>query len=401
MIRIAGEMEKRKMTIPLLIGGAAANLAHTALRIAPAYSGPVVYVSDAGKSASVVRALFSPSEGPRFLEELRQSYREASERHGAIVKRTDFISIEEARKNPVPPDPNPPGKPNQLGIIELSDYPLDRVISYIDWNSFLGIWDSNKDGPGRENRDKLLEDAQVLLGHIRSEKLLRLKGAVGIFPASSQSDDVIVYGTTNPRSESARFCFLRNQGRKISSGPNPCLADCLPREAAGNGGWMGLFALSAGFGHEEAAAEFKARNDDYGALLLATLADALAEAFAEEAHLRFRKEWWGYASGENMSPKELHQGKYRGIRPAFGYPACPDHEDKRIAFKLLEAEKCCGLTLTESAMIIPAASVCGMFFAHSEADYFGAAPVGEDQLADWAARKGITAEEVRRRIGRI
>jgi 5-methyltetrahydrofolate--homocysteine methyltransferase len=163
---------------------------------------------------------------------------------------------------------------------------------------------------------------------------------------------------------------------------------------------MGLFALSAGFGLEEAAAEFKARNDDYGALLLASLADTLAEAFAEEAHLRLRKEWWGYAPDEKLSPEMLHQGKCRGIRPAFGYPACPDHQDKRIAFKLLEAEKRCGLTLTESAMIIPAASVCGMFFAHSEAANFGAAPVGEDQLADWAARKGISAEEARRRIGR-
>jgi 5-methyltetrahydrofolate--homocysteine methyltransferase len=164
---------------------------------------------------------------------------------------------------------------------------------------------------------------------------------------------------------------------------------------------MGFFALSAGFGLEEAAAEFKARNDDYGALILATLADALAEAFAEEAHLRFRKEWWGYAPDENLSLEKLHQGKYRGIRPAFGYPACPDHEDKRIAFKLLEAEKRCGLILTESAMIIPAASVCGMFFAHSEAAYFGAAPVGEDQLKDWAKRKGLDPEEARRRIGRI
>jgi 5-methyltetrahydrofolate--homocysteine methyltransferase len=228
---------------------------------------------------------------------------------------------------------------------------------------------------------------------------------VGIFLAASQGDDVIIYDTANFRPESARFCFLRNQRRKTAGGPNPCLADYLPRKipesgAPGSPGWRGLFALSAGFGIEEAAGEFKARNDDYGAFLLATLADALVEAFVEETHLRLRKEWWGYAPDENLSPEALHQGKYRGIRPAFGYPACPDHQDKRIAFKLLEAEKRCGLALTESAMIIPAASVCGMFFTHSEAAYFGTTPVGEDQLADWAARKGISTEEARRRIGR-
>jgi 5-methyltetrahydrofolate--homocysteine methyltransferase len=388
MIRIAEGMEKRGMTIPLLVGGAAANLAHTALHIAPAYSGPVVYVSDAGRSASVVRSLFSPSEYRRFLEELSQSYREALERHENIVKRTSVIPIEEARRNSVPPDPNPPPEPKFKGIVELNDCPLEQVIPHIDWKGFLGIWDS-------KNQDTLLEDAQLLLGRVRTEGLLRLRGVAGIFPAVSRGDDVIVYDTTNSRTESAWFSFLRNQEWKKNGGPNPCLADYLPRKAAengapGNGGWMGLFALSAGFGLEEAAAQFKARNDDYGFLLLATLADALAEAFTEEVHLRFRKEWWGY------DPET-----YQSIRPAFGYPACPDHEDKRTAFTLLEAERRSGLTLTESAMIIPAASTCGMFFAHSQAAYFGAAPVGDDQLADWAERKGISVEEGRRRIGRI
>jgi 5-methyltetrahydrofolate--homocysteine methyltransferase len=388
MIRVAGEMEKRGLTIPLLVGGAAANLAHTALRIAPAYSGPVVYVSDAGSTASVVRSLFSPSGYRLFMDELRQRYREASERHETVVKRIDLIPVEEARRNPVPPDRNPPPDPKVTGIIELNDWPLERVIPRIDWKSFQEIWDS-------KNHDTFLEDARLLLDQVRAEGLLRLRGVAGIFPAASRGEDVLVYDTANPRTEAARFSFLRNQERKKNGGPNPCLADYLPREAAvkgppGNGGWMGLFALSAGFGLEEAAARFKTRNDDYGFLLLGTLADVLAEAFAGEVHLRFQKEWWGY-------DPEI----YRGIRPAFGYPACPDHEDKRTAFTLLEAERRSGLTLTESAMIVPAASVCGMFFVHSRAASFGAAPVGDDQLADWAERKGISPEEGLRRIGRI
>jgi 5-methyltetrahydrofolate--homocysteine methyltransferase len=199
-------------------------------------------------------------------------------------------------------------------------------------------------------------------------------------------------GSTQPGStQPVRFAFLRNQTKKRAGGPNPCLSDFLPQgDSDSVGGWLGIFALSAGFGLEEAAAAYRSRQDDYGALLLGTLADSLAEAFAEEVHHRIRREWWGYGDGQNT-----------GIRPAFGYPPCPDHQDKRLAFELLDAQKRCGLTLTESAMIVPAASVCGMVFASPGAYYFSAAPVGEDQLEDWAARKGIGLEEARMRLGRI
>jgi 5-methyltetrahydrofolate--homocysteine methyltransferase len=406
MVNTAREMEKRRMSIPLIIGGATTSLAHTALRIVPVYSGPVVYVSDAGQAASVVRSLLSPLERPRFLEDLEARYREAAARHADIAARIDLASLEEARKNRVPAAFGPVYPPRTRGLVDLNGYPLERIVPYIDWGGFLHIWNvENRSGSAAEKeaaREKLLEDARQLLDRVCAEKLLELRGVLGIFPACSQGDDVLVYGSPDSREPAARFAFLRNQTKKRGGRANPCLADFLPPAGdAGGWGWLGLFALSAGFGLEEEAAAYRARHDDYGALLLGTLADSLAEAFAEELHLRMRREWWGYAAKESLSIEEILAGTYQGIRPAFGYPPCPDHQDKRIAFDLLEAQKRCGLALTESAMIVPAASVCGMAFSSPGACYFGAAPVGEDQLGDWAERKGIGVEEARRRLGRV
>jgi 5-methyltetrahydrofolate--homocysteine methyltransferase len=428
MVRTAQAMERRGLRIPLLIGGAAASLAHTSLRIAPAYSGPVVYVPDASRSAEAIRSLLSAAEAPRFLESLERSYREAAARHESIQNTLSLIPLEEARKNragfsrrdrqpaeayrgaPEPRVKTPP---------ELEDYPLRRVIPHIDWTGFLRAWDLVKPGDVGESRekeaarDKLLEDARGLLDRVIEGETLKLRGLVGFFPALSAGDDLILYDPARPGdAEIARFSFLRNQEKKRAGGPNPCLADfILPREGLpweglpreGPAGqpppdraadWVGLFVLSAGFGLEEAAAAYRARGDDYGALLLGTLANALTEAFSEELHQRVRREFWAYA------PEEP-QGKCRGIRPAFGYPACPDHEDKRIVLDLLQGRERRGFALTESAMLIPAASVCGLYFAHPGAYYFGTGPIGEDQLRDWAARKGISPGEARRRIGRI
>jgi 5-methyltetrahydrofolate--homocysteine methyltransferase len=299
-----------------------------------------------------------------------------------------------------------------------------------------------------EEQRKLLEDAGKLLDRIISGDILQLRGIVGFFPARADGDDILLYDPETAEGSSgletgrelARFCFLRNQEKKRAGGPNPCLADFIapgktlhsgdipasfpegqihggPRPGENSarirtGDWLGLFVLSAGFGLKEAQAVYAANNDDYGALLLSSLGDCLVEAFTEEVHLRVRREWWGYedpgltGSGghtpdEKGAVEDILRGKYQGLRPAFGYPLCPDHEDKRILFDLLQAEKRCGLSLTESAMIQPAASVCGMYFAHPGAYYFGVGAVGDDQLQDWAARKGISPEEARRRIGRI
>jgi 5-methyltetrahydrofolate--homocysteine methyltransferase len=415
MIKIAREMEKQKFSIPLLIGGAAASLAHTGLKIAPEYSGPVVYIPDASRSAGAVRALLSDTGRPRFLEELEADYRKAAERHQSIQARIELLPLEKARENKIPPDVGLTPEPRFRGTQTFNDYPVSRIIPYINWKDFLRSWDMSPasrgktrgDTPEREKAEaQLLEDAETLLDQAASRGILNLRGVLGFFPARSQGEDLFLYDPggaaagPGPGEAIARFSFLRGQEKKRAGLPNPCLADFIPPMDAG-GGWIGLFALSAGFGLSEAEAAYKARHDDYGRLLLSSLANVLAEAFIEELHLRVRRELWGYAPEENLSPEEILRGAYQGIRPAFGYPACPDHDDKRISFDLLGAREKCGLELTDTAMIVPAASVCGMFFSSPRSYYFGLGAVGEDQLADWAARKGISIPEARRRICKI
>jgi 5-methyltetrahydrofolate--homocysteine methyltransferase len=417
MILSAREMEKQGMTIPLIVGGAATSLAHTALRIAPEYSGPVVYVPDASRAAAVVRSLLSGAERHKFLEELEHSYREAVKRHETIQTHIELVPLETARKNrlsvdwqavplPLPAVPEP---------VELQNYPIASLAPLIDWAGFLRAWDMDPSNPspvfpgkgaagpgeadfnkagrdqdGREEAErKLLEDARLLLDRVIAEGMLKLRGIVDFFPACSEGDDVLLYAPREdwegrPGTEPiARFSFLRNQEKRRAGGPNPCLADFIPPPSPGRAGRIGLFALSAGFGLNEGEAAYRSRRDDYGALLLGSLANSLAEAFTEELH------------------RKVFPEKNRGIRPAFGYPACPDHHDKEIVFDLLRARERCGLELTESAMIFPAASTCGMFFPFPASYYFGVGPVGDDQLQDWALRKGITTGEARKRIGRI
>ncbi|MHB9292704.1 5-methyltetrahydrofolate--homocysteine methyltransferase [Hollandina sp. SP2] len=412
MIRTAQEMEKQGLTIPLLIGGATTNLAHTALRIAPEYSGPVVYVPDASRSAETVRALLSETERPRFLESLERAYRTATERHATFQAQRSLIPLEEARANKVQLlwSPLPP-EPKTKGILECYDYPLSWVIPYIDWNSFLHAWDmtgTNTLGPKQRAKETLLADAQALLDPIVAKGLLKLRGVLGLFPALSEGDDVLLYDPEEPQREIARFAFLRNQEQKRAGGFNPCLADfILPKEQAahtdqGTTDWIGLFMLGAGFGLPELQRPYQERQDAYESLLLASLANSLAEAFAEVLHVRVRREWWAYTlEEEKVSLKDGSSRTYGGLRPAFGYPICPDHGDKRIVCDLLEARERCGFALTESAMIIPAASVCGMYLGHPSAYYFSLGAIGDDQVADWAARKGISPEEARKRIGRL
>jgi 5-methyltetrahydrofolate--homocysteine methyltransferase len=378
MINVAKEMEKLRMNIPLLIGGAAASLVHTGLRIDPEYSGPVVYVPNAGKAAETVRILLSDTVRSRFLLELENSYKDAARNHAAIQSRITLLSLEEARANRIPLSPYTAPAPKVTGIIDLNGYPLERVIPYIDWQAFLQKWDHTV-------TDTVLDDAKALLE--KEAGTFSLQGVAGIFPAASDGDDIVI---GDQKGDSHHLCFLRSQQKKPAGAYNPCLADFLAPAVNGQPvDWLGLFALSAGFGIEEAASGYKRNNDEYNALLLAALANALAEAFIEEVHLRISRERWGYEEIP-PGPQSPH------IRPAFGYPACPDHNDKRIAFDLLEAEKRCGMELTASGMIVPAASVCGMFFANPAAYYFGIGNVGDDQLADWAKRKGISVEEARR-----
>ncbi|QQO10281.1 methionine synthase [Breznakiella homolactica] len=420
MVRTARAMEERGFTIPLIIGGATTSLAHTALRIAPEYSGPVVYVPDASRSAEAMHALLSETERPRFLEDLRGQYGKAAENHETISGRRELVSITEARRNRIPPETSGAPEPPVKGITQFDGYPIERVVPYIDWDGFFRFWDLNKrKNPGAAGefnraREDVLDDAKRLLDQISSEGLLRLTGVIGFFPAFSRNDDVVLSAYTENASgcgsagegpELGRFCFLRNQELKRAGSPNPCLADFILPPAEDQNSvprdWAGLFALSAGSGLQELRERFRRENDDYQAFLAASLADRLAEAFSEEIHLRVRREFWGYAPDENLSPGEILAGKYRGIRPGFGYPACPDHHDKETVFSLLEARTRCGFDLTPAAMMVPASSVCGMYFAAPGAFYFGIGDIGEDQLLDWARRKGITPEEAKKRLGRI
>ncbi|MDR0601745.1 MAG: methionine synthase [Treponema sp.] len=417
MINTAREMETHNMKIPLLIGGAATSLAHTSLRIAPVYSGPVVYVSDAGRSAEAVRSLFSSKEKNRFLEKLEASYRDAALRHEKIKSYVELLSLDDARKNKIPMVFDILKEPKVKDILEFNDYPVDRVIPYIDWSSFFQTWDLAEetypsaytvvDREKRQKaRDKLMEEANRLLERIVREKILELRGAAGFFPALSDGDDIVIYG--DGMSEIARFCFPRNQEKKLAGGPNSCLADfikpgtgCRPPKGGAGHDWIGVFALSAGFGLAETAEKYREQNNDYYSILLSSLANTLTEAFSEEIHLRVRREWWAYAPDETLSLAEVLKGTFTGIRPAFGYPACPDHWDKKTVFDLLDAEKRCGFKLTETAMIIPVASVCGMYFAAPGSFYFGVGRLADGQIEDWAGRKGISAREVEKRLGRI
>ena len=413
MVHTARELERRGINIPILIGGATTSEAHTALRIAPAYSGPVVYVKDASRAAAVVRSLLSETEKARFLEQLEASYTEAISRHEKLQSKVELIPLEKARNNGIKTDwaHIEIVEPRRKGLVSFQDFPLESLVPYIDWSYFFYGWDLGhgferilQDPEKGEAAQKLYQDAQALLNRLVSEHILTAHGVAGFFPAYSQGDDILLFG---PESSSVsgtpigRFSFLRNQEKKLAGGFNPCLSDFIAPASSGRTDWIGLFAVTAGHGLEAFTTDCKARGDDYTALLAASLADRLAEAFAEKLHAMVRTELWGYVAEENLGKKELFEGKYRGIRPAFGYPACPDHHDKRIACKILEAEKRCGIKLTESSMMQPAASVCGMYFAHPASYYFGVGSVGEDQLADWAVRKGITAEQAKSRIGRF
>jgi 5-methyltetrahydrofolate--homocysteine methyltransferase len=385
MVHVAEEMERQGFTIPLLVGGAAASLAHTALKIAPVYGAPVVYIKDAGQAPGLARRLSSPALRPGLLEELSARYEAAAASHNKRASERRFLSIEAARENRLRQDWQPP-EPKVTGIISLDDYPLEPVAARFDWEAFFSKWSGPKD-------PRLEADARALLDEIIRQKRLRLRGVAGVFPACSDGDDILVYAQSPSEEVALKIACLRGQIRKAAAAPNVSLADFIRPEGAGKD-WIGFFALSAGFGLDAAKAEYAARGDDYRAIIFALLADGLAEAFSAEAHSRLRRDWWAYETDVESAGRRI-----QGIRPAFGYPCCPDHEDKRAVFRLLEAEHRAGLTLTESAMIVPAASVCGMYFAAPAAYYFSCGPIADDQLADWARRKNIPPETARRRTG--
>ena len=401
----AREMQRTGFSLPLLIGGATTSRAHTAVKIAPNYSGPVVYVPDASRCVSVVQGLLSDDGREAYLSQVRADYERIREQHRDKKGPGPLLSIAEARRLGQKTDwtsyaPPVPVKP---GVTVFKEYPLSELVDYIDWTPFFQTWELSGSYPKiledkvvGEAARKLFAEAKEMLAKIIKEKWVVANGVIGLFPASQvNADDIEIYADETRSRAVMTWRNLRQQNVKPTGRANLCLADFVAPKDTGVRDWIGAFAVSAG-GIEERVTAFEAAHDDYSALMLKSLADRLAEAFAERLHERVRREYWGYAGSEKLSTAELIAERYRGIRPAPGYPACPDHVAKGPLFRLLDAQVNAGMQLTESYAMLPASSVAGFYLSHPEAAYFAVGRVGKDQVADYAARCGLSLLDAER-----
>lgn len=400
MVHVAKEMQRLNMAIPLMIGGATTSKTHTAVKVEPQYrNAPVVHVLDASRSVAVVSALLTKNKAEQtaFVEKTRLEYAQIREQRASRQSAKQYLTLEQARANKlrINWEQYTPPQPRFLGIKTFDHYPLDELLGYIDWTPFFQSWQLAGKFPailsdevvGAEAQ-KLYQDAQSMLRRIVDEKWLEARAVIGIFPAATVGDDDIEVQT---ESGPLVLRHLRQQNLKAAGQPNLCLADFLPPL-----GHIGAFAVTAGIGIEKWVEKFEREQDDYSAILLKALADRLAEAFAERMHERVRKEFWGYAADEALGNPDLIEEKYVGIRPAPGYPACPEHTEKRTLWQLLDPERNAGITLTESCAMYPTAAVSGWYFSHPESRYFGLGQIGKDQVADYARRKGMTQMEAER-----
>ncbi|WP_430443212.1 methionine synthase [Sphingorhabdus contaminans] len=397
MVTVAEEMQKAGMTMPLMIGGATTSKTHTALRIEPVYEGPVIHVLDASRAVGVAGTLVSDTMAEKFVAETRAEYAHIRDaRAGKTAK--PLATLDEARANGFEIDESlKPAPPQQPGVHVFDDWDLADLRDYIDWTPFFRAWELHGTYPSiltdevvGESATNLFKDAQAMLDRIIHEKWLRAKGVAGLWPCWRDGDDVVVY-CENTEAH-IRLPFLRQQIAKREGKANMCLADFISPD----GDWIGGFAVTTGHGIGTKLAEFKAHIDDYSDIMLKALADRLAEAFAERMHQHVRKILWGYAPDEQLTNEALIGEEYRGIRPAPGYPACPDHSLKPILFDLLDATHKTGITLTESFAMLPTAAVSGFYFGHPQAEYFGVARIGEDQVTEYAARRGVDLETATR-----
>ena len=403
MIHVASEMERRGLKQPLLIGGATTSKIHTAVKIELKYSQPVIHVKDASKSVAVVSSLLSREQKEGYARGIKEEYEALRESYAGAGRDIKYLSLGEARRNRFQPDwqSHKIFKPRQTGIHSLTDFSLEEISKYINWIFFFTTWELKGKFPdifehpnyGKEAR-KLFDDAQEMLQKLISEKWLTAHGVYGIFPASAEGDDIVLYEDESSNSELSRFTMLRNQTLKEKQS-NLCLSDFIAPRDSGLSDYMGAFAVTAGIGIEEKLKEFERVHDDYSSIMLKSLADRLAEAFTELLHQEIRRKTWGYASKESLGVDDLFREKYSGIRPAHGYPACPDHSEKEVLFKLLDAEKH-GIYLTENYSMFPAASVSGLIFAHPESKYFFVGKIGQDQIEDYARRKEISTQAAER-----
>ncbi|MCK5754529.1 MAG: cobalamin-dependent protein, partial [Mycobacterium sp.] len=390
MVNFAAEMEREGLEIPLLIGGATTSRAHTAVKVAPRRSGPVVWVKDASRSVPVAAALLDDRQRPVLLESTEKDYASLRERHAQKNERP-MLTLEKARANRTPIDWDgytPPVPAHGLGIREFADYDLAELREYIDWQPFFNAWEMkgrfpdilNNPASGEAAR-KLYDDAQEMLDTLIKEKWLQANGVIGFFPANAVGDDIEVYTDDSRTEVLTTLRNLRQQGEHREGIPNRSLGDFVAPKDTGLADYVGGFAVTAGLNSQDKIAEFKAAHDDYNAILLESLADRLAEAFAERMHERVRKEFWGYQPAEQLDSEELIAEKYVGIRPAPGYPACPEHTEKVTLFDLMDVTKRTGIELTESMAMWPGAAVSGWYFSHPQSQYFVVGRLAQDQVA--------------------
>ncbi len=405
MVHFAKEMEREGFTCPLIIGGATTSRIHAAVKIAPNYSGPAIHVLDASRSVTVCSTLMNRDTREEYIQNISHEYSISREAH--LNKRTDkrFKTIEEARelKFKINLESHRPPKPTFLGTKILEDFPLAELVPYIDWTPFFHTWELRGTYPkifqdsfvGTEAK-KLFDDAQVLLDQIVREKLLKANVVIGFWPANAVADDIELYTNESREHVFSTIHTLRQQSEKAKGEPHYALSDFIAPKASGIPDYFGGFAVTTGIGCDELVAEFEKQHDDYNSIMVKALADRLAEALAERMHERVRKEYWSYAVEERLSNEELIKEKYTGIRPAPGYPACPDHTEKHILFDLLNAEKATGIRLTENFAMYPTAAVSGFYFSHPESRYFGLGKINKDQVLDYAKRKNMSIEEAER-----
>ncbi|WAK02813.1 methionine synthase [Methylobacter sp. YRD-M1] len=403
MVHIAKEMERQGFEIPLMIGGATTSRAHTAVKIEPNYHGPTVYVSDASRSVGVASNLLSTDLKGDFTQKIRSEYQEVRERHKGREAKTTQHTLAAARRNKYVWGNYEPVKPTFLGAKVIDHFPLDTLVWYIDWTPFFQTWEMAGSYPkifddkviGNEAR-KLFDDAQVMLKKIITEEWLSARAVIGFFPANSEGDDIVVYTDDSRQQKLEILHHLRQQNVKAPGRPNYCLSDFIAPVDSGKADYIGAFAVTTGIGIEEKLRQFEQDHDDYNAIMLKALADRLAEAFAEYMHEVVRKEYWGYAKDEAYANEQLISEDYQGIRPAPGYPACPDHTEKAKLFEMLNVTANTSIELTESYAMYPASAVSGWYFSHPDAQYFNVGKIDRDQLADYARRKGITEDVAER-----
>ena len=406
MAHVAREMERTGVVLPLLIGGATTSRAHTAVKIAPNYSGPVVYVPDASRSVSVVQSLLSEEGGRQaYVAQVRTDYERIREQHRDKKGPGPLLAIDEARRLGVQTDWSAyrPPAPSKRGVTVLRRYPLAELVPYVDWTPFFQTWELSGSYPKiledpvvGEAARKLFAEAQEMLARVVREGWIEANGVFGLFPAAQiNGDDIEIYRDESRREAVMTWRNLRQQNQKPTGRANLCLADFVAPRSSNVPDWVGAFAVSAG-GIDKRVAAFEAAHDDYSAIMLKALADRFAEAFAERLHERVRRDYWGYAAEEKLSATQLVAEAYRGIRPAPGYPACPDHQAKGGLFALLEAERHTGMRLTESFAMLPASSVAGFYLSHPESSYFAVGKIGRDQVEDYARRAGISLAEAER-----